>query len=61
MAAGPSSLRSKIGLESVLRTSLLLASEKDAQGLIKRVLSVLMQVRSQALRIHALITDSFWA
>ena len=47
VAAGPSSLRSKIGLESVLRTSLLLASEKDGEGLIKRVLSVLMQVRSQ--------------
>lgn len=40
------SLRSKIGLESVLRTSLLLASEKDGEGLIKRALSVLMQVRS---------------
>lgn len=44
-ADGSISLRSKIGLESVLRTSLLLASEKDGEGLIKRVLSVLMQVR----------------
>jgi hypothetical protein len=42
-------LSEKIGFESVLRTSVLLASEKDEEGLIKRVLSVLMQA---SVRIH---------
>lgn len=41
---GGGNLQQKIGLESILRTSVLLASETDGEGLIRRVLTVLLQV-----------------
>jgi hypothetical protein len=47
-----SSLREEIGLESILRTSVLLASEQDSEGLIKRVLTVLMQVSCTAAEFY---------
>ena len=44
---GGNNLQQKIGLESILRTSVLLASETDGEGLIRRVLTVLLQVRKR--------------
>ena len=36
--------KQKLGLESILRSFLILASERDSDGLIRRVLQVLLQV-----------------
>ena len=40
----PEQRGSKLGLEGILRSFLMLASEKDSAGLIRRVLQVLLQV-----------------